>query len=75
MLSAFFCPFFLLKFEKYIPEDIMTDLLSWLIFDVILAIIVIVGHRGNLVRLIKNTERKLGEKKEAYEERMAKLAK
>lgn len=73
MLGAFTCPFFLLIFEKYIPEDM--NLSSWLIFDVILAIIVIIGHRGNLLRLIKNTERKLGEKKEAYEERIAKLAK
>ena len=53
----------------------MTNTLSWIIFDTILAAIVIWGHRGNIGRLFKNTERKLGEKKEAYEERIAKLAK
>ena len=75
ILAAFSCPFFLIVFEKYIPQEVMTNTLSWLIFDVVLAVIVIWGHRGNFVRLVKNTERKLGEKKEAYEERIAKLSK
>jgi len=75
MLGAFSCPFFLIAFEKYISQEVMTNTLSWIIFDVILAIIIIVGHRSNLTRLIKNRERKLGEKKEAYEERVAKLGK
>jgi len=74
-LSAFACPFFLIAFEKHISQEVMTNTLSWIIFDSILAVIVIWGHRGNIVRLFKNTERKLGEKKEAYEERIAKLAK
>ena len=75
ILAAFSCPFFLIAFEKYISTEVMTNTMSWLIFNTVLAFIVIIKHRGNLVRLFKNTERKLGEKKEAYEERMAKLAK
>lgn len=75
ILGAFSCPFFLIAFEKYISQEVMTNTLSWIIFDTILAIIVIWGHRGNLARLFKNTERKLFEKKEVYEERIAKLAK
>ena len=73
ILGAFACPFFLIAFEKYISQEVMTNTLSWIIFDTILAIIVIWGHRGNLARLFKNTERKLFEKKETYEERIAKL--
>ena len=73
VLAAFSCPFFLIAFEQYIPADVMTDTLSWIIFNVILAVIVICGHKGNIVRLFNNTERKLGEKKEAYEERIKKL--
>ena len=75
MLAAFACPFFLVAFEQYISTDVMTNTLSWIIFDTVLASIVIIKHRGNLVRLFKNTERKVFEKKEAYEERIAKLAK
>lgn len=75
ILAAFACPFFLVAFEQYISTDIMTDVFGWIIFDTILAIIIIVKHRGNLVRLFKNTERKVFEKKEAYEERIQKLAK
>jgi len=75
ILAAFSCPFFLIVFEKYISAEIMTNTLSWIIFDSILAVIIIWKHKGNLGRLIKNTERKLGEKKEAYEERIAKLEK
>lgn len=74
VLAAFSCPFFLIALEKYISNEVMTDMLSWLIFNCILAVIVIWGHRGNIARLFKNTERKLFEKKEAYEERIAKLA-
>lgn len=73
ILAAFSCPFFLITFEKNISEEIMTNTLSWIIFDTILAVIVIWGHRENLVRLFKNKERKLGEKKEEYEKRLAKL--
>ena len=74
VLAAFSCPFFLIALEKYISNEVMTDMLSWIIFNCILAVIVIWGHRGNIARLFKNTERKLFEKKEAYEERIAKLA-
>lgn len=73
ILAAFSCPFFLITFERYISEDVMTNVLSWIIFDTILAVIVIWKHKGNFVRLLKNTERKLGEKKEEYEERVAKI--
>lgn len=73
ILAAFSCPFFLITFEKNISEEIMTNTLSWIFFDTILAVIVIWGHRENLVRLFKNKERKLGEKKEEYEKRLAKL--
>lgn len=75
ILAAFSCPFFLVALEKYISIDVMSNAFSWVIFDTILAIIVIWGHRGNLTRLIGNTERKFGEKKEAYEDRISKLAK
>lgn len=73
VLGAFSCPFFLIALEKYISNEVMTDMASWIIFNCILAVIVIWGHRGNIVRLFKNRERKLFEKKEAYEERMKKL--
>lgn len=75
ILAAFACPFFLIAFEQYIPVEVMSNVFSWILFDVILASIIIVKHRGNLVRLFKNTERKIFEKKEAYEERIAKFAK
>lgn len=75
ILAAFGCPFFLIAFEQYISTDIIVNTFNWIVFDTILAIIIIVKHRGNLVRLFKNTERKVFEKKEAYEERIAKLAK
>lgn len=75
ILGAFACPFFLIAFERYIPVDVMSDIVSWIIVDAIFAVIIIWGHRGNLGRLVKNTERKLGEKKEAYEERIANLSK
>lgn len=74
-LGAISCPFFLIAFEKYIPIEEMTNVVNWIIFNAILAVIVVWGHRGNIKRLINNTERKLGEKKEDYEERIAKLAK
>ena len=69
VLSAFAFPIFLVGLDKYIGK--MEDF-SWLIFGIILASIVIFMHRGNIVRLFKNTERKLGEKKEDYEKRIAK---
>jgi len=75
ILAAFGCPFFLIAFEQYISTDIIVNTFNWILFDTILAIIVIVKHRGNLVRLFKNTERKVFEKKEVYEERIAKYAK
>lgn len=73
ILAALSCPFFLVAFEQYMPVEIMTNTLSWIIFDTILAVIIIWKHKSNIGRLFGNTERKLGEKPEAYEERMAKL--
>ena len=37
ILGAFSCPFFLVAFEKYISQEVMTNTLSWIIFDTILA--------------------------------------
>lgn len=70
VLSAFAFPFLFIALDKYI--NIMEDF-SWIIFGCILASIVIFMHRGNISRLIKNTERKLGEKKEDYEKRIAEV--
>lgn len=75
VLGAFSAPFFIIALEEYISLEAMSNTFSWIIFTSILAVIIIWGHRGNIVRLFKNTERKLGEKKEAYEERIAKLKK
>lgn len=75
VLGAFSAPFFIVGLEKYIPVDAMSNTFNWIIFTSVLAVIIIWGHRGNIVRLFNNTERKLGEKKEAYEERIAKLEK
>lgn len=75
VLGAFSAPFFIIGLEKYIPIDAMSNTFNWVIFATILAAIIIWGHRGNIVRLFNNTERKLGEKKEAYEERISKLEK
>ena len=70
VLSAFAFPFLFIALDKYI--NIMEDF-SWVIFGCILESIVIFMHRGNISRLIKNTERKLGEKKEDYEKRIAEV--
>lgn len=70
VLSAFAFPFLFIALDKYI--NIMEDF-SWIIFGSILASIVIFMHRGNISRLIKNKERKLGEKKEDYEKRIAEV--
>ena len=70
VLSAFAFPFLFIALDKYV--NIM-EYFSWIIFGCILASIVIFMHRGNLVRLWKNTERKLGEKKEDYEKRIAEI--
>ena len=54
--------FFLYKWLEKIPQVfsrlyvLIIVLISWIIFDTILAVIVIWGHRGNLSRLFKNTE-------------------
>lgn len=69
VLAAFAFPLLFIGLDKYIGR--MEDF-SWIIFGCILASIVIFMHRGNIVRLWKNTERKLGEKKEDYEKRIAK---
>lgn len=69
VLAAISFPLFILGLDKYI--NLMEDF-SWVIFACILSAMVIWGHRGNLVRLWKNTERKLGEKKEDYETRVNK---
>lgn len=69
VLSAFAFPLLFIGLDKYIG---MMEDFSWIIFGCILASIVIFMHRGNIVRLWNNTERKLGEKKEDYEKRIAK---
>lgn len=69
VLAAFAFPFLFIGLDKYVGR--MEDF-SWIIFGCILASIVIFMHRGNIVRLWKNTERKLGEKKEDYEKRIVK---
>lgn len=71
-LAAIACPLFMAGFSKWVES---INEFSWIWFSCILAVFVVVGHRGNIVRLFNNTERKLGESKEKYEERMAKLAK
>lgn len=71
-LAAIACPFFMTGFSKWIES---INEFSWIWFSCILAVFIIIGHRGNIARLFNNTERKLGESKEKYEERMAKLAK
>ena len=70
VLSAFSFPLLLVALDKYVG---MMEDFSWIIFGCILASIVIIMHRGNIVRLWKNTERKLGEKKEDYEKRIAEI--
>ena len=69
VLSAFAFPLLFIGLDKYVG---MMEDFSWIMFGCILASIVIFMHRGNIVRLWKNTERKLGEKKEDYEKRIAK---
>lgn len=69
VLAAFSFPFLIIALDRYI--DVLPDF-SGIAFACILSIIVIWGHRGNLVRLWNNTERKLGEKKEDYEKRINK---
>jgi len=72
ILAAIAFPFLLIGLSPYI--ETFTGF-SWLAFGGFLAVLVIWCHRGNLVRLWKNTERKLGEKKEDYEKRIAEIAK
>lgn len=72
VLCAIAFPCLLVGLSPYVGT---IDGYGWLIFGVVLAVLVIWCHRGNIVRLWKNTERKLGEKKEDYEKRIEQLAK
>lgn len=72
VLCAISAPFLLIGLSAYIEA---IDGYGWFVFGAVLAVLVIWCHRGNIVRLLKNTERKLGEKKEDYEKRIEALAK
>lgn len=72
VLCAIAFPFLLVGLSPYIEA---INGYGWFVFGAVLAILVIWCHRGNIVRLWKNTERKLGEKKEDYDKRIAELAK
>lgn len=72
ILSAFSFPVLLIGLSAYFDS---VDGYGWFVFGTFLAVLVIWCHRGNISRLLKNTERKLGEKKEDYEKRIEGLAK
>lgn len=69
VLAAFSCPFLIIALDSY--TEMLQDF-SWIVFASVLALLVIFMHRGNISRLYNNTERKLGEKKEDYENRILK---
>lgn len=72
VLCAIAFPFLLVGLSPYFES---INGYGWFVFGGILAVLVIWCHRGNIARLWKNTERKLGEKKEDYEKRIAEIGK